>query len=65
MDENEARRLSKMLFVARESIEMFADIVENRTSRRSKDLRRQVAEIDQYRAEHRWSPNGFGNEPAE
>lgn len=59
---NEAQRLSRMLFHARESIEMFADVVEVRTGRPDTFNRNLRDEIDAYREEHGWSPNGFGGE---
>lgn len=59
---SEAARLSKLLFDARESVEMFADVVEARTGRRDEFNRRLVVDIDAYRAERGWSPNGFGGE---
>ena len=58
----EAARLSKMLFDAREQIEMWSDVVERRSGQESKHTRRLVAEIDAYRAERGWSPHGFGGE---
>lgn len=59
---NENTRLSAMLFDAREQIEMWADVVESRTGQPAEHARRLVAEIDGYRAERGWSPNGFGGE---
>lgn len=58
----EAARLSKMLFTAREAIEMFADVVGARKTSDPGHLRDLVDEIDAYRAEHGWSPHGFGGE---
>lgn len=55
-------RLSKMLWACREEIEMWADVVENRTGKEAKYLRDLVKEIDTYRTEQGWSPDGFGNE---
>ncbi len=57
-------RLSKLLFEARELVEMWADVVESRTMRPAEYPRRIVAEIDAYRAERAWSPNGYGSENA-
>lgn len=56
--------LSRLLFEAREHVEMYADVVEARTGRRADHTRALVAEIDQYRAERGWSPDGFGGEAA-
>lgn len=59
---SEAARLSKMLFEAREQCDMWADVVETSTGQSDTTVRRLVAEIDAYRAERGWSPNGFGGE---
>lgn len=55
-------RLSRLLFEAREIASMFADVVEVRTGRTDDWSRRVVADIDAYRAEQGWSPDGFGGE---
>lgn len=57
-----ATRLSKMLFSAREGIEMLADIIEKRTGRPDSAHRRLVTEIDEFRAEQGWSLDGYGGE---
>lgn len=62
MTDSDAKRLSRLLFAARESVEMFADIVEARAGKPDTYTRRLVSEIDQYRAERGWSPHGFGHE---
>lgn len=54
--------LSKMLFEAREAVEMLADMVEHRTGQPSRHERDLVARIDSYRARRGWSPHGFGGE---
>ena len=64
---NESARLSKMLWDARESLEMWADVVEhvaanNTGMRMDTHLRRLIKDLDEYRAERGWSPNGFGGE---
>jgi hypothetical protein len=60
---NEAARLSRLLFDAREAVEMYADVVEGRAWLESAAvLRRLVADIDAYRVERGWSPHGFGGE---
>lgn len=61
---NEDATLSKMLFEAREVAEMYADVVRNQSGSEDNYLRRLVADIDTYRAERGWSPNGFGGEGA-
>lgn len=62
MDREERQRLSKMLFEARETIEMFGDVVWVREGRADKRLEQLIAEIDSYRHEQGWSPNGYGGE---
>lgn len=61
-DVGDAARLSKLLWEARELIDMFADTIEAQIWQRADQPRRAVAEIDAYRAERGWSPNGFGGE---
>lgn len=58
----EAARLSKMLYEAREQIDMWADVVEIKTHREATAARRLVREIDTYRAEHGWNRYGYGGE---
>jgi hypothetical protein len=64
MSEEEARRLSKLLFEARESISMWADVVEARYGARDRYNRALVQKIDDFRAEHGWNPHGYGGEQA-
>jgi hypothetical protein len=59
---NEAALLSRLLFQARERDSMFIDIVEGRTDKIDVAGRKLRDEIDAYRAEHGWSPHGFGGE---
>ena len=59
---DERARLSRMLFEARERVEMSADTVELQVGKPDIWGRRLVAEIDAYRAEQGWSPHGFGGE---
>lgn len=54
--------LSKLLFEARELVEMFADVTERRTGREDGWSRRVVIEIDSYRAGRGWASDGFGGE---
>ncbi len=58
----EAQRLSKMLFEAREEIEMWAEVVEIRTGRRAASTCRVLERIDGFRQEQGWSRHGFGGE---
>lgn len=62
MDALEAQRVSRMLWGARESLSMWADVVEWRTGKTDQWTRRQIADIDTYRAEKGWSASGFGRE---
>ena len=55
-------QLSRLLFEAREVVEMFADVTHSTSGREDTWLRRLVADIDAYRAEQGWSPDGFGGE---
>jgi hypothetical protein len=54
--------LSKLLFEARESLSMWADVVESRAGKPDDSTRGLIARIDHYRAERGWDPDGFGNE---
>lgn len=62
MDITECRRLSRILFLAREEIEMWADVVESRTGAPANVPRSIVREIDAYREEQGWNLHGFGDE---
>lgn len=59
---NEEERLSRMLWDSRELISMFRDVVEKRSGQQDGWSRRVIGEIDAYRAERGWSPDGFGGE---
>lgn len=60
---NEAQRLSRLLWDAREQLEMHADMMVARYGEASASFTRQILlEVDAYRAEQGWSPNGFGHE---
>lgn len=59
---DEIERLSRLLFQAREAIEMWADVIEGRSDATANYERRLVTEIDAYRAEKGWSAHGFGGE---
>jgi hypothetical protein len=59
---NDAERVSRLLWLAREGIDIFADLLTNREPGRGGSMRNLVDEIDAYRAERGWSPNGFGGE---
>lgn len=62
MDPTENEKLSKLLFDARESIEMFVDILERRTKAVALYERGIIKQIDEYRKTKGWSPHGFGGE---
>jgi hypothetical protein len=55
-------RLSRLLFSAREQVEMWADVVESQAGKPATAVRELVAELDAYRAERGWSPHGYGGE---
>ena len=59
---NQAAKMSKMLFDARESIQMFYETVEHRTGQMDYYNRGLVDTIDDYRISHGWNPYGFGGE---
>jgi hypothetical protein len=58
-------QLSKLLFEARELVDMLGDMVAARTGGADDWSRRVRDEIDAYRAERGWSPHGFGGEQRE
>jgi hypothetical protein len=55
-------QLSRILWESRESLEMWADVVEARSGRPNGYTRGLIAEIDAYRAQHGWSRSGYGGE---
>jgi len=59
MKEADIQQLSRLLFEARETTEMLADIIHDKADGW---CRRLVTEIDQYRTERGWNPHGFGGE---
>ena len=60
---DEAEALSRILWNARENIEMYADLIEGRHGKAAGvPLRDDIKEIDDYRASRGWSPNGYGGE---
>lgn len=58
----DARQLSKLLFEAREAIDMLADMCESRAKVADTYDRDLVRRIDAYRFERGWNPDGYGNE---
>lgn len=55
-------QLSRLLWQARESLEIWADTVEARSRQPDGYTRGLVAEIDTYRAQRGWSRSGYGGE---
>ena len=53
---------SRLLFEAREIADMFADVVKARTGQEDPWTARVRDEIDAWRRERGWSPDGFGGE---
>lgn len=58
----EAEDHSKLLWDARESLNMFADMVEGSTGRIADRERDLIRQIDEFRTANGWNPNGFGGE---
>jgi len=58
---SDAARLSEMLWRCRESLAMWADVVESRYGADAY-TRGLIAQVDAYRAERGWRPSGFGGE---
>lgn len=58
----ERRWLSMLLFMAREQMAMWGDVVEKRTGVRDRLVDDIRDAIDDYRAVRGWSPHGFGRE---
>lgn len=61
-DRDYPQRLSKLLWDAREGLEMYADGLDAKFPGAGRWPRKTVADIDDYRAERGWSPDGFGGE---
>lgn len=62
---SDAARLSKLLFEARELIDMWNAVIKGQTGQDDGWSARVRDEIDAYRAERGWSPHGFGGEDGE
>jgi hypothetical protein len=58
----DAARLSRLLFEAWEVASMYRDVVRHTDGRDDPWLERLVDEIEAYRAEQGWQPDGFGGE---
>jgi len=54
--------LSRMLWDARETAEMYADVVQSRMGTADMHNLALRDRIDAFRAEQGWNPNGFGGE---
>jgi hypothetical protein len=57
-----AQELSKLLFEARELIDMYGDTLAHGIGREDTYVREVRDKIDAYRAGRGWSPHGFGGE---
>ena len=55
-------RLSRLLWEAREPVDMLLNITEEVTGEIDQGLVRTRDEIDSYRTERGWNPHGFGGE---
>jgi hypothetical protein len=60
--DDQPARLSRILFQARENLEMWADVVRSRAGRGDSSLAALIGEIDDYRSERGWNVDGFGGE---
>lgn len=60
--QGQAAALSRMLFEARELVDMYADTIEGESGKPMTQARRLVGEIDSYRAGRGWNAHGFGGE---
>jgi hypothetical protein len=58
----EPAAMSSVLFMIRENMSMWRDVVEIRTGKRDEYSRRLIDLVDAYRLARRWSPHGFGDE---
>lgn len=58
----ETARLSKMLWDVRELLSMYGEHLEYSTGKKDQWIDRTLKEVDEYRAEKGWSPDGFGGE---
>jgi hypothetical protein len=56
------KELSMLLFLAREQIAMWGDVVEQRVGRRDVGTDNIRDSIDQFRKDQGWDPDGFGDE---
>lgn len=59
---DDAAKLSRLMFEARESLSMWRDVVESQTGKTDHYTTKLIARIDEYRAERGWPANGFGGE---
>ena len=59
---DDAEKLSKMLFEAREYLCMYQETVQTMIHRRDPDLHNLIRSIEDYRMDRGWSPDGYGGE---
>ncbi len=64
LTEDEARELSQLLFLAREQIAMWGDVVQQRMGVRDTAVDNIRDAVDAFRARYDWNPDGFGSESA-
>jgi hypothetical protein len=62
LEESADARLSRLLFEARTAVELLRDRLRSRTGEKDRWSKRLISEIDDYRSERGWSPDGFGGE---
>ncbi len=62
LSQDEAQELSMLLFLAREQVAMWADVVERRVGIRDTTVDKIRDSIDAYRARFGWDPDGIGGE---
>lgn len=64
LTEDEARELSRLLWDARELIDMFGDITAAKIGERDPGVDDTRDKIDAFRARYGWDAGGFGSESA-
>jgi hypothetical protein len=62
VEESADARLSRLLYEARTAVELLGDRLRSRTGEKDRWSKRLISEIDEYRAERGWAPDGFGGE---
>lgn len=62
VEESADARLSRLLYEARTAVELLGGRLRSRTGEKDRWSKRLISEIDEYRADRGWSPDGFGGE---